>query len=29
VMTWPEVFGKEEVVDGVKMNYEPDIVVVA
>ena len=29
VMTWPEVFGVEEVVDGVRMNYHPDIIVVA
>lgn len=29
VMTWPQVFGKEEVPGGIKMEWEPDIVVVA
>jgi hypothetical protein len=29
VMTWPQVFGAEEVLDGIKMEYMPDIIVVA
>lgn len=29
VMTWPQVFGAEEVPGGVKMEYMPDVIVVA
>ena len=28
-MTWPEVFGAEEVTDGLRMRYVPDVVIVA